>query len=424
MDPEKLLIQFKTGIPIAHQVRVGGERSPKSWLWIKAVDAFLDEHVKKLRAGDTYDDYAKTLGGKMRLDPTKRHSRVPELSSFDARLVTTITREEIAECVATVCKRAHRQGEHLKSVLSSMWTFLGDDSRRKETSVEPNLLLRLKTPERPTPPVVRTDAEVLPLFRNDAEDLRRDIPSPLAMGRAVAIARSGALREVPASAVLLLAGSLQRRRAVIGSHRGDFHRMEEGQEADIVWSIPPFMRKRSDSRRSDLHHNVMLVGETTKVIWRLHELAGKSSYFFPVRAPEGKKTKNHYADPSLINHALQYMPEVDMSCHAWRRGFASHGRRALGLTLSDVKLILDHAEDAPAGDVTAGSYALDPLLGRKREIMIAWSTWLETQVRGAMEADPGLRDVEALRDSIYLARYGKDRFVRRKARLAPLAAAE
>jgi hypothetical protein len=29
--------------------------------------------------------------------------------------------------------------------------------------------------------------------------------------------------------------------------------------------------------------------------------------------------------------------------------------------LSDVKLIPDHSEDAPVGDVTAGSYALDQL---------------------------------------------------------------
>ena len=31
------------------------------------------------------------------------------------------------------------------------------------------------------------------------------------------------------------------------------------------------------------------------------------------------------------------------------------------LRLSDVKLIPDHFEDAPVGDVTAGSYALDQL---------------------------------------------------------------
>lgn len=74
---------------------------------------------------------------------------------------------------------------------------------------------------------------------------------------------------------------------------------------------------------------------------RLDALAGdQQGYYFPVRASAGKLTKNAHADPGFINHALQYMPPVDMSCHGWRRGFASHGQRELGFLLSDVKLIL------------------------------------------------------------------------------------
>ena len=63
-----------------------------------------------------------------------------------------------------------------------MWTFLAEDCRREETSVVPNLLLRLKTPERPLPAIVRTTPDVLQLFADDAEDPNRDVPSPSRLG--------------------------------------------------------------------------------------------------------------------------------------------------------------------------------------------------------------------------------------------------
>jgi len=141
-------------------VRVSGERPPPSWTWTKAVDRFM-EHIRTFRSPSTYDDYARTLGGKRRVDPNQRHSMVPELRRFMNRNVCAIGREEIAECIVAVCSRKHRLGEHLKSVLGSFWSFLGDDARRRETSVPANLLLRLKTPERPIP--VRRGPETLTL---------------------------------------------------------------------------------------------------------------------------------------------------------------------------------------------------------------------------------------------------------------------
>jgi len=72
---------------------------------------------------------------------------VPELRRFAGRDVAGISREEIAECVAQVFRRNESAGDHLRRVLGSMWTFLGDDCRRRQTSVPANLLLRLKSPE-------------------------------------------------------------------------------------------------------------------------------------------------------------------------------------------------------------------------------------------------------------------------------------
>ena len=417
VDPEKLVTEFATGIPISHQLRVSGERPPPSWSWLKAVDQFM-EHIAACRTPATYDDYSGTLGGMQRLDPTERHAMVPELKRFGGRHVASISREEIAECLADVCKRKHPVGEHLKRVLGSMWSFLGSDVLRRETSVPANLLLRLRTPEKPNI-IVPQAPNISNLFENDREDQRRDVPSPLAMGRAIAIARSGGMREQAVLSVLLLAGSLQRRRAVIGSHRADFYPMGNWSEEapDIVWKIPPYMRKRSNRRRAHLKHEVVLINWTACAVRRLDALAGdQQGYYFPVRASAGKPTKNPHADPGFINHALQYMPGVDMSCHGWRRGFASHGQRDLGFLLPDIKLILDHSEGAPSGDVTAGNYALDPMIAKKREMMVKWTAWLEFQVQAAITADPSLLDAEAVGEAIFRARYGDERWEKRVAR--------
>ena len=55
--------------------------------------------------------------------------------------------------------------------------------------------------------------------------------------------------------------------------------------------------------------------------------------------------------------------------------------------------------------------------------MLAWSTWLEERVREAIATDPRLLDVEALKDAIYRARYGEERFLRMKLRTTKFAQA-
>ncbi|MCP3385984.1 integrase arm-type DNA-binding domain-containing protein [Bradyrhizobium sp. CCGUVB4N] len=115
-DPAKLITQYITGISIAQQVRVSGERPAPSWDWQEAIDKFL-EHISQNRAPKTYDDYAGALGGRWRLDPRKRHSHVAELSRFKGKQVSTIAREDIAECVPDICKRAYSQGLHTLRIL-------------------------------------------------------------------------------------------------------------------------------------------------------------------------------------------------------------------------------------------------------------------------------------------------------------------
>lgn len=54
------------------------------------------------------------------------------------------------------------------------------------------------------------------------------------------------------------------------------------------------------------------------------------------------------------------------------------------------------------------------MLQKKKQIMTLWSNWLELQVQAAIAADPGLLNAEALSENIYRARYGEERWLRRK----------
>jgi DNA-binding transcriptional MerR regulator len=158
-----------------------------------------------------------------------------------------------------------------------------------------------------------------------------------------------------------------------------------------------------------------MVGWAARTVRRLDVLA-ESGYFFPVRATRDRPTKNPHADAGFINHALQYMPGVDMSCHGWRRGFARHGQRELGFSVEDIKMILDHSEGAPSGDVTASNYSLDPMIAKKRQMMEKWIAWLELQVKAAIALGPSLLDAEAVGEAIFRARYGDERWEKRVAR--------
>ena len=79
-------------------------------------------------------------------------------------------------------------------------------------------------------------------------------------------------------------------------------------------------------------------------------------------------------------------------------------------------MILDHSEGAPSGDVIASSYALDPMIAKKREMMEKWIGWLELQVQAAIKADPSLIDADAVGEAIFRARYGDERWEKRVAR--------
>ena len=388
--PDPLVTEWTSGVSEHRQERLAAEKPAPSWTWERARQEFLDEKFRTRRTA-TYEDYKRRL------------ERTPEFVEFAGRQVADITREDIACVVARVHGRREKQAEHLVPILSSMWTFLGDDVRRPDTGVAPNLLLRLKPPERTR----REVGERSVAGDGDPPDDTVPIPTELAVGRAVAIARAGVFDERASLSILLLAASAQRRRATIGAHRADFRSIA----GEVLWSIPPFFRKAASKRRSQLPHQVPLLGWGAAAAHRLDRLAGnEQGYLFPVARARraGEQPKRPHRDPSSINHVLLAMPAIEISPHGFRRAFATYGRRDLGWARDEPKLILDHLEGTTSTDVTSAHYDLDPQLRRKRELISAWVDWLDHWAGRAVEADPLLSDSEALRELVYRTRYGEE----------------
>ena len=60
---------------------------------------------------------------------------------------------------------------------------------------------------------------------------------------------------------------------------------------------------------------------------------------------------------------------------------------------------------------------VDPMIAKKRGIMVKWIDWLEEQVQQAIQEDQSLLDPEHIGRAIFRARYGDERYERRLARV-------
>ena len=383
-DPTRQVREWTTGVPIYRQA---SEERVKSVVWTKARKQYLDA-VFEARRPATYDDYRKTL------------SNTSELAAWNDRQVAEIAPEDVSEVLAAVAKaHGHSYAEHLQRVLSAMWTWLADASRRRETGVKPRLLHGVTAPERPR----REIGE-----RRGGEEVEDAAPpSEAEIGRVIAIARSRALPRRAANALLLLAGTVQRRRAIVGAHRFDFQSFGD----EMLWKMPPYFRKTAAMKRSSAHHLVPLVGWVAEAERALDRMTGDDPWYFPVGGtPKGVQPKNPHADPAYITHLLGCLPGVEFSPHGFRAAFATHGRRELGWGRLDAKLILDHLEGHDPGDVTAQHYDTDPEIRRKREMMKGWVCLLDKWAAAAIAADETLLDRDAVAELIYRKRYGDKRW--------------
>lgn len=384
IDPKRTIVEMLTGVSVTQQRREEAERPIQSIPWEEARDWFLGE-IRRTRSIDTWDDYRKKL------------ENVPELADFAGRMVATITAGDVGQVLKKVADRAgYPMSEGLQRTLSSMWTRLADPAEAGRTGVKPHAIRHAKAPERPAPNIYADP---------DEEDLSNP-PTLLELGRAIAIAKSGALGLQRSAAILLLAGSVQRRRTVVGANRTNFRTFENEE----CWAIPPFFRKTAKKKRSQAHHIIPLVGWAAEAKRVLDRLAPKEQdWLLPAgkSVKSGKKARTPHMNASTLTTWMLEMPGLELSPHPWRAAIATYGPQHLGWASGDAKLLLDHLEGFDGGDVTAQHYNTNPDVVKKRKMLAEWISFLDRCEREAIAADPELADAERIAEAAYLKRNGE-----------------
>jgi hypothetical protein len=383
-DPTLKAKEWMTGVSVARQLSALEAAGPRSLPWKDAKAMFL-HFIKAARRPATWDDYTAIL------------DNTPELAVLEGRMVAGITDLHIAEIIAKIHARKEPHSEHVLRVLSSMWTHLARPEHRNRTGVTPMMLRGVKAPDR-----TRSESG------EDGHEEDDKPPTLLELGRTLAVAKLGALGVAPSAAVMLLLGSAQRRRPVASARYQDFKPFAP----EVLWSMPPYFRKTANKKRSKGRHHVPLVGFAAEAAGILHDLTAEtgSDWYLPVSRSRHKGTapKTPHSPPDYINKLLAAIPGGVKSGHPVRAALASYGPEHLGWGQHDSKLILDHLEGFDPGDVTAQHYNTDPQILKKRQMMKAWTDWLDKLAAEAIAADPLLKDREAMREVIYRRRYGDD----------------
>jgi integrase len=370
---------------------------PASWDWEAGVEGFL-AHILRTRRPDTHTDYRRIL------------RNTEELKVFHGRRLADIEREEVAGAIRIIHERGvESHAAHVLRVVRSLWTWLSNDGQRKRSMVEPNLLYRLRPPERTRRELgdrLVAQAAVASSGRKTAEP---SLPTQESLGRTLAIAESGALDPHVSWAIGLLLYTAQRRRAIMGAYTTDFSWTDpEAPSGTVVWNLPPFYRKTGRSRGASIPHRLPLTGSAADLVALIQQendlgrpQSEAEAWLFPARCPKFKvvKRKLPTLDPGVLNHNLLAFPKVEISPHGIRRAFLTYGKKHLGFTRDDAKLVLDHNEGRPA-DATA-AYDWDEEMNRKLIMLARWGEWLD-----------GLRD-EALTLDPMLSKENKDQLAKR-----------
>lgn len=388
-NPATFLAAVATGVSIETQRKIEAERPKPSWSWERAKSEFLAE-VKRSNREDTHRDY------RGKLQPA-------ELSRFEGRMVSTITRNEMAAAIAAVHGRgAEAMAEGMVRVVKRFWNWLAEAVRQDETSVQDGTMIKLEAPPRTR---VELGEEAF-----DPDDEVGDAPPEIEIGRALAIARLRCLPERIGLGLELLIGTVQRRRAVTGANRWRFRTYPEATD-ECAWYVPPFFRK-SGTKRGRRSHLVPCVGFAAAALERLDRLAdfdASEGWLFP--AGVTNRSERRHAEAGLFNDYLGAMPGVGFSPHGVRYAFATYGERDLCFKPGEGGIILDHIEGVEPTDVTGQFYSSDPQIARKRQMMRAWTEWCEEWTAKAVAQDRSLLDRELMAKEIKIQRY-KARFQR------------
>lgn len=341
-------------------------RERLSMTFDQARSLFLAEVIRTRRAG-TARDYAGKL-------------RAPELEALAHEPVASITLSRMSKAIHAIGGRgAYAMSEGCTRTVKSMWSWLAQPAQADKSRVPPDVMRRLRPPERP-------------IAEEGEEGLY--VPPPLEVGRIMAIAKSGALDLSRALAVQLLVYTAQRRLSVVSAERDHF--TARAGADDGLWTIPA--RNLKSGRRREGTHVIPLPASAWTVVRQAeqHGYEKGSPYVFPgkIYGSEGRLPIH----PDGITHVFSHMPGVNATPHDARRAFGTHGEAILGRLPAMTSHILNHG----GGDVgiTAKHYSLHNRTHVTWPVMDAWVAWVDEQTELAIAEDPRLLDVEWLRAEI------------------------
>jgi integrase len=141
-----------------------------------------------------------------------------------------------------------------------------------------------------------------------------------------------------------------------------------------IWVIPGLrMKNPNKAKRHDLDdHVVPLSNQSIKLLEVMRPLSGHREYIFP-----GQRDPNSYMSSQSANMVIKRM--------GYKGKFVSHGFRKVASTfLNEEGYPSDHIEKALAHkdkNIIRGIYNRAEYIEPRREIMQAWSTFIETSAR-------------------------------------------
>jgi hypothetical protein len=414
LRPDRQLEAWAAGTTVERLER----DAPRSWEWGHAKKEFF-AWLKAKRRPATLKDYKTKL-------------RDPVFADLAGRTVASMTANELLRRCQQIADRGHEpKANGAKRTLSTFFSWLAHFDRQELTNVKPGLFIKTGMIE-----VDRDEVgDPTKPFNPEDEAAAKKVPSPIELGRALVVARSGVLPETAGLGIQLLLGSVQRRHAVTGA---SIHRMKRFPEQPLeeAWFVPPYFRKTGRSKRSGSSHLVPVVGWAAEVVRTLDRKIpyedNANPFLFPQRRKgrqrddsefeiehptTGEKMHRHRTE-SFLNRWLESIPGIKFSTHGGRYAFSTYGEGQLGFEKSEGKIILDHMEGVEPDDVTGLYYSTDPAIARKREMMTAWVNFLDRCASEAIAADPLLLDLEHLQEAVFMRKYCRKNDDRLKRRIA------
>ncbi|MBV1829570.1 integrase family protein [Komagataeibacter melomenusus] len=319
-DPREWLLAQSSGVSII-------PKTESAMTWREAVTKYLD-FIEQNRRKATYDDYRKTLLSQW----------FTPVSDLPIKSVTKTDIRQIQEAAFNAGKSAMSN-----KVLRNSKAFMAWISEQSWSEIDTNPVASSKSIEgakthpRTNLPTRRQIGEVFLKIQNAPVHIR--------------------------SAVALLMLTAQRIETVISARREDIKTVDRS----MVWDISPANMK---SHRSHLLPATRMM---EAVIRQAQVATADLVFMFPKTRLRraGDDGNGHIAS----NPVRKRISSCGFTPHDARRAFATYMSDIAGAGMSDIKLILDHAEGR-GSDVTASVYMQSQFITQKRAILDHWESFI------------------------------------------------